>query len=56
MTMDKLKKTESINKILLINREGLIKAGTDDKAVGIKLSHNDEKCQRCHIKGQKHFL
>ena len=53
MTMDNLKGTESISRILLINREGLIKAGTDDKSVGIKLSPDDKRCQRCHIKGQK---
>lgn len=53
MTMDNLKSTESISRILLINKEGFIKGGTDNKSIGIKLSHNDEKCQRCHIKGQK---
>jgi hypothetical protein len=55
MTMANLKGTESINKILLINREGFIKGGTDDKSIGIKLSHNDEVSEVPHKRAERHL-
>lgn len=55
-TLNNLKSIKPISRILLINREGVIKAGNDKNVVGIRLSPNDPRCQRCHEKGKRGLL
>ena len=55
-TLDTLKGIEPISSIWLINREGVIKAGTDSALVGVKLSPTDSRCRRCHEKGERRIV
>jgi len=52
-TLHNLKGIEPISRIWLINEEGVIKAGTDKKEAGTKLSPTDMRCQRCHEEGKR---
>lgn len=51
-----LKDIKTINRILLVNREGIIKAGTDEKAMDMRLADTDPRCQRCYDEGKKALI
>ena len=51
-----LKGIKPINGVLLINREGIIKVGTDEKVIGTRLADTDPECQRCYEQGKKGVL
>ena len=55
-TLHNIARVEPIGEIRLINKEGVIKAGLNDKEVGRKLSFDDPKCKRCHEKGRRGYI
>lgn len=52
-TMNNMKNIKPIRGILLINREGVVKGGTDTEINGKIFSSTDPACLRCHEKGQQ---
>lgn len=50
-TLDNLKGIKPIGRIVLINREGVVKASTERKDIDSVLSTGDAGCRECHEKG-----
>lgn len=52
-TMNNLRDIKPIKRIWLINREGVVRAGTEMETNGIMLAPTDPRCARCHEKGRQ---
>lgn len=47
-TLHDLGNMKSIERVLLLNNDGIVKAATDKKAVGLKLNLGESRCKGCH--------
>lgn len=52
-TIDKLRSIKSLSKVWLVNRDGVIKASTDNRELGTDLLKGGARCVRCHDKNRK---
>ena len=52
-TLRDLTRLKTMDNLWVIDKEGVIRVATDKGSLGIKLSPEDRRCQRCHEKGQR---
>ncbi len=52
-TLRDLTSLKTIGNLWVIDKEGVIRVATDKSAIGMKLSPEDQRCQRCHEKGKR---
>jgi PAS domain S-box-containing protein len=55
-TLSDLTRLKTVDNLWVIDKKGVIRVATDKNSVGIRLSSEDRRCQRCHKKGQRGII